>query len=254
MPAPDANATAAGRGPNPASAGSAGQLGKSPRRSASAIKARRSRWRASIARLMNLLDGACTSPSKGGLVSAAVPRPAKPVAPGPRPLLLGHWLGGRPGPAWPRTCPRCSNHAGCCASASTASRRARSSSGSVTASARSSTRSTSVSAAARASTRSRRLSAAGAALRAAPPNRCPALRGVGGNWLARPASPRSAANVRQQEIHGLHLLLELAPGKQQARALDQVIGLASCAAQGRHIGLHAALGGYSGRDRARRRG
>ena len=66
------------------------------------------------------------------------------------------------------------------------------------------------------------------------------LRGVGGKLVAGQLL-RHAADVRQQEVHGLHLLLRAGAGKQLPRALDQVVGLAARAAHGRRVGLDAAL-------------
>ncbi len=66
------------------------------------------------------------------------------------------------------------------------------------------------------------------------------LRSVGGKLVPRQFL-RHAADVRQQVIHGLHLLLRAGAGKHLPRALDQVIGLAARAAQRLRVGLHAPL-------------
>ena len=66
------------------------------------------------------------------------------------------------------------------------------------------------------------------------------LRGVGGKLVAGELL-RHAADVRQQEVHGLDLLLGAGAGKRWPGALDEVVGLAARAAQGRRVGLDAAL-------------
>ena len=66
------------------------------------------------------------------------------------------------------------------------------------------------------------------------------LRGVGGKLVAGELL-RQAANVRQQVVHGLYLLLGAGAGEEQPGALDEVIGLAARAAEGRRVGLHAPL-------------
>ena len=52
---------------------------------------------------------------------------------------------------------------------------------------------------------------------------------------------RHTANVRQQEVHRLHLLLGAGAGEGQPRPLDQVVGLPPRAAQRRRVSLHAPL-------------
>ncbi len=50
-----------------------------------------------------------------------------------------------------------------------------------------------------------------------------------------------AADVRQKVVHGLDLLLGAGAGKHLPGALDEVVGLAARAANGRGVGLDAAL-------------
>ena len=66
------------------------------------------------------------------------------------------------------------------------------------------------------------------------------LRGVGGKLVAGQLL-RHAADVRQQEVHGLDLLLGAGAGEHLPGALDEVVGLAARAAHGRGVGLDAAL-------------
>ena len=66
------------------------------------------------------------------------------------------------------------------------------------------------------------------------------LRRIGGKLVAGQLL-RHAPDVRQQEVHGLHLLLRARAGKHLPRPLDQVVGLAARAANRLRIGLDATL-------------
>ena len=109
------------------------------------------------------------------------------------------------------------------------------------ASARSRTRSTSVSAVALASMWSRRRSAAWRSSSRSTAESMPSFCAASAaNW-SRASFSGMRRMWRQQEVHGLQLLLRAGAGKRLPGALDQVIGLPARAAQRRRVGLHAAL-------------
>ena len=66
------------------------------------------------------------------------------------------------------------------------------------------------------------------------------LGGVGGELVAVEGVGH-AADVGQEEVHGLELGLRGAGGEELAGAVDEVVGVALGAAEGGHVGLHAAL-------------
>ena len=66
------------------------------------------------------------------------------------------------------------------------------------------------------------------------------LGGVGGELVALDAVGH-AADVGQEEVHGLHLGVGGAGGEELAGAVDEVVGVALGAAKGGHVGLDAAL-------------
>ena len=66
------------------------------------------------------------------------------------------------------------------------------------------------------------------------------LGGVGGELVAGELLG-DAADVGQEEVHGLDLLLGAGTGEELAGALDEVVGLAAGAFDGLHVGLKAAF-------------
>ena len=66
------------------------------------------------------------------------------------------------------------------------------------------------------------------------------LRRIGGKLVPRQLL-RHSPDVRQQEVHRLHLLLRARSGKHLPRPLDQVVGLRARPAHRLRIGFHAPL-------------
>ena len=222
------SATGAAPGPGPVSAASAGPVrqnrrGARPRQSAPAARATGSRSAAFEAH-DGPLHRLCRRRLRLVQQRLGQQRPLR--------LVLHHVhrvlrTRARPAPAAPERLQVPRNSCGCCVTASAAIRRASSCSGSVIASARSSTRSTSV-------------SADGPNLDVVPPpqRRLPQLlahdrrvdpqllRRVGGKLVPRQLF-RHAPDMRQQVVHGLHLLLRAGARKHLPRPLDQVVGLAA---------------------------
>ena len=89
---------------------------KSPRRSASAISARSSRWRRSSRPLLHCLDRAPPLPlASGGCVSASSASASSARCAGSSTTSIGSRRApAQPAPAARANVPRCSNHAGCC--------------------------------------------------------------------------------------------------------------------------------------------